>query len=450
MRTIQVNQVVDESKYNSFHLRVVVLCLFVIICDGYDLVVYGTVVPVLMRDWNLTPVLAGMLGSYALIGMLLGALIFSPLADKIGRKTVVLISLTVFSAFTGLVGFATTPNEFGMYRFVAGLGLGGAMPVCITLVTEYMPKSVRSTMVAIMFCGWSVGSIIAAGIGIFLIPAHGWKIMFWLGAVPLILVPILYIYLPESVPFYLKRGQIAKIASIVKSADPEYQPRNDDKFDVTTVKISVIPVVNLFEEGRAFSTLMFWVAYVMNLLIIYAIAVWLPKLMQNAGYSVGSSLWFLLVSNIGAIVGAVLGGWLSDRFEGKKVLVAYFFVAFVSINLLALKVDFYLLSLFVALSGAATVGTQIVANAYVSQYYPLSMRSTGIGWALGIGRSGAIVGPTFGGMLLAMSLSLQMNFLAFAIPGLIAAAAMGLVQTKRGYTWNVSNGAKQEQVAPSA
>ncbi len=195
---------------------------------------------------------------------------------------------------------------------------------------------------------------------------------------------------------------------------------------------------------------MFWVAYVMNLLIIYAIAVWLPKLMQNAGYSVGSSLWFLLVSNIGAVVGAVLGGWLSDKFEGKKVLVAYFFLAFVSINLLALNVDFFLLSLFVAFSGAATVGTQIVANAYVSQYYPLSMRSTGIGWALGIGRSGAIVGPTFGGMLLAMSLSLQMNFLAFAIPGLIAAAAMALVQTKRGYTWNVSNGAKQEQVAPSA
>ncbi len=127
------------------------------------------------------------------------------------------MSLTVFSAFTGLVGFATTPNEFGMYRFVAGLGLGGAMPVCITLVTEYMPKSVRSTMVAIMFCGWSVGSIIAAGIGIFLIPAHGWKMMFWLGAVPLILVPILYIYLPESIAFYMKRNQIAKVASIVKS-----------------------------------------------------------------------------------------------------------------------------------------------------------------------------------------------------------------------------------------
>ncbi len=129
MRTIQVNQVIDESKYNSFHLRVVVLCLFVIICDGYDLVVYGTVVSVLMKEWNLTPVVAGMLGSYALIGMLLGALIFAPLADRIGRKTVVLMSLTVFSAFTGLVGFTKTPNEFGIYRFVAGLGLGGAMPV---------------------------------------------------------------------------------------------------------------------------------------------------------------------------------------------------------------------------------------------------------------------------------------------------------------------------------
>ncbi len=180
----------------------------------------------------------------------------------------------------------------------------------------------------------------------------------------------------------------------------------------------------------------------MNLLIIYAIAVWLPKLMQNAGYSIGSSLWFLVVSNIGAVVGAILGGWLSDKFEGKRILVAYFVLAFVSINLLGLKVDFLLLSLFVALSGATTVGTQIAANAYVSQYYPLSMRSTGIGWALGIGRSGAIVGPTFGGMLLAMNLPLHMNFLAFAIPGLIASVAMALVQTQYGDTWDLSQSTK--------
>ncbi len=249
MRTIQVNQVIDESKYNSFHLTVLVLCLLVIISDGYDLVVYGTVVPVLMQEWNLTPVQAGMLGSYALIGMLLGALIFAPLADRIGRRTVILVCLTIFGAVTGMVGFARNTSEFGMYRFLAGLGLGGVMPVCISLVTEYMPKSLRSTMVAIMFCGWSVGSIIAAGIGIFLIPAHGWKIMFWLGAVPLVLVPILYAYLPESLAFYMKRNQIAKIADIVKSSDPEYQPRDDDKFDLATVKISAIPVVNLFEKG---------------------------------------------------------------------------------------------------------------------------------------------------------------------------------------------------------
>ena len=444
MRTIQVNQLIDDSKYNSFHFSVLVLCLTVIISDGYDLVVYGAVVPELMKDWGLTPIQAGVIGSYAMIGMLIGALIFGPLADRVGRKAVILVCLVMFATFTGLVGFSRNTTEFGLYRFIAGLGLGGVMPNCISIVTEYMPKSLRSTMVAIMFCGMQVGSILAAGIGIFLIPTHGWKIMFLIGAVPLVLVPFIYLYLPESLEFYLKRNRIDKIKSIMQASDPSYQAQADDKLELATVKISAVPVVNLFQEGRAFSTIMFWIAYVMNLLIIYAIAVWLPKLMQNAGYSVGSSLWFLVVSNLGAVVGAISGAWMSDKFDGKKILVTYFIIAFMSINLLALNVNFWLLSLFVALSGATTMGTQIAANAYVSQYYPLSMRSSGIGWALGIGRSGAVIGPALGGFLLAMNLPLQMNFFVFSIPGLVAAGAMALVRTRYGYTWKLRQAASAE------
>ncbi|HBV96007.1 MAG: major facilitator transporter [Peptococcaceae bacterium BICA1-7] len=438
MRSINVNKIIDESKFNSYHLLILVLCAFVIVCDGYDLVVYGTVVPLLMKQWNLSPIQAGALGSYALFGMMLGALFFGPLADKIGRKKVILICVTMFGLFTGMVGFSRGPTEFGLYRFIAGLGLGGVMPNAISLITEYSPRSIRSTLVTIMFSGMQLGAMSAAGLGIVLIEPLGWRVMFWAGAAPLLVVPLILLFLPETMSIYVAKNDDEKIRSVLKKINPVYKPEEGEKFSLEAAKVVGMPVVSLFENKRTLSTIMFWITFFMSLLMTYALQTWLPKLMQNAGYSMGSSLWFMLILNVGAIVGAITGGLLSDRINGRKVIVVFYAIAFISICLLSFKTGMVTLSILVAIAGATTMGTQISANAYVSQYYPNNIRSTGIGWALGIGRMGGIVGPMMVGWLLTINLTLQQNFLVVALPAVIAVIAMMIVQERHGHSSTVA------------
>jgi AAHS family benzoate transporter-like MFS transporter len=159
MRKIDVHEVIDNARFNRFHWMVLFWCALIIIFDGYDLVIYGVVLPTLMKEWGLSPLEAGALGSYALFGMMFGALFFGPLSDKIGRKKTITMCVMLFSGFTVLNGFATTPTTFGLCRFIAGLGIGGVMPNVVALMNEYAPKKIRSTLVAIMFSGYSVGGM---------------------------------------------------------------------------------------------------------------------------------------------------------------------------------------------------------------------------------------------------------------------------------------------------
>lgn len=433
MKAINVANMIDESKFNKFHGIVLFWCAFVIIFDGYDLVIYGSVLPILMKEWGLTPTQAGSLGSAALIGMMLGALIFGPLADKLGRKGVILFCLSIFSLFTGLIGISQGPVEFGIYRFIAGLGLGGVMPNAIALMTEYSPRKLKSTLVSIMFSGYSVGGMLAAGLAILLIGQFGWRSLFFVGALPLLFLPLMYKTLPESPRFLLIKNEQTKIGTILTKVNPAFSYDKTQTFALPKGEESGVPVIKLFTNGRAVSTLLFWVSFFMCLLMIYGLNTWLPKLMDGAGLSV-SGLMFLLILNFGAIFGAIFGGRLADKFGSKSVLIGFFIAAATSLTLLGLVQNIIILYILVAIAGATTIGTQIITNAYISQYYPTEIRSSGLGWALGIGRLGAIAGPIIGGVLLTMSLPFYQNFLAFAIPGVIGAIALTFVQNKYSST----------------
>lgn len=427
MRTIDVHKIIDEAKFRYFHWNVLFWCAVIIVFDGYDLVIYGVVLPKLMEVWQLTPVQAGALGSWALWGMMFGAFTLGTLADRIGRKWCIIICILLFSGFTVLTGYARNPDEFAIARFLAGLGIGGVMPNVVALMTEYAPKKMRSLLVAIMFSGYAVGGMLSAFLGMSIIPAYGWQPLFWIAGLPLLALPIIIWLLPESIGYLLKLGKDAEVGAKLAKIQPSYTPQPGDNFSMPTGAGKEVPLSSVFREGRALSTLMFWVAFFMCLLMVYAIGSWLPKLMQKAGYELGSSLSFLLVLNFGAIFGAIGGAYIADRFKLKWVLAIFFAIAALSISALGIKAPMIQLYVTVAFAGATTIGSQILLYAIVAQYYPMAFRSTGLGWASGVGRTGAILGPVIGGYLMAMTLPTEYYFYAFAIPGVIAALAISLV-----------------------
>ncbi|MDY7533049.1 MFS transporter [Pseudomonas sp. Bout1] len=424
MRTHDVHSIIDNARFSRFHWLVMGLCALLLIFDGYDLFIYGVVLPSIMKEWGLSPLQAGALGSYALFGMMFGALAFGSLADRIGRKKGIAICFTLFSVATVVNGFAGSPTEFGICRFIAGLGCGGLMPNAVALMNEYAPKKIRSTLVALMFSGYSLGGMLSAGVGIYLLPRYGWESMFFVATVPLLLLPVIVYWLPESVGFLIRQGRLEQARALLKRLSPDACIEADDTLQISTGKGKGASVLELFRHGLAVRTASIWVAFFCCLLMVYALSSWLPKLMAGAGYSLGSSLSFLLALNFGGMAGAILGGWLGDRLNLVKVMIGFFIAAAVSISLLGINSPMPVLYLLIFIAGATTIGTQILLYAGTAQLYGLSIRSTGLGWASGIGRNGAIVGPLLGGALMGIELPLQLNFLAFAVPGAIAALAM--------------------------
>ena len=430
MEKVNINETIDNAKFSLFHWKVLVWCLLIIIFDGYDLVIYGVALPLLMQQWSLTAVQAGLLASAALFGMMFGAMIFGTLSDRLGRKKTIMICVTLFSGFTFLGAFATNPVEFAILRFIAGLGIGGVMPNVVALMTEYAPKKIRSTLVAIMFSGYAIGGMTSALLGAWLVKDMGWQIMFLIAGIPLLMLPIIWKFLPESLAFLIKSGKEEQAKQIINKLLPTRDIHQNTQLVFNENIHHEAPVKALFQDGRAFSTFMFWIAFFMCLLMVYALGSWLPKLMLQAGYSLGASMLFLFALNIGGMVGAIGGGALADRFHLKPVITSMFVIGAAALILLGFNSPQIVLYSLIALAGAATIGSQILLYTFVAQFYPTTVRSTGMGGAAGIGRIGAIIGPVLTGALLTFELPHQMNFLAIAIPGVIAAFAIFLVNLK--------------------
>jgi AAHS family benzoate transporter-like MFS transporter len=408
-------------------LAVVAICFLTIVFDGYDLILYGSVVPSLLAEpgWGIGPAQAGAIGSYALAGMLIGALAAGAVTDVIGRRKIVLVGIAWFSVAMGLCAVAPSAEVLGLFRFLAGLGLGGVLPSAIALTVEYAPRGRRQLYNALMFAGYSVGGVLAAVLALALVADQGWRVMFWIGVAPLVLVlPLAAAFLPESAAYLAARGRRAEAEELAARYGATLDP-------APAADIPTGPRV-LFGPAYRTATLLFGAASFCGLLLVYGLNTWLPQIMREAGYPLGSALQFLLVLNVGAIVGAVGASALADRFGPKPVTAAAFLAATGCLLLLSQRLDTAVLLLAVAVAGLGSVGTQILVNGYVAVHYPAATRATALGWALGVGRAGAILGPLFGGWVLASGYGFEWNFYGFAVPALAGALLIALVPRVRG------------------
>ncbi|VWL88532.1 MFS transporter [Burkholderia lata] len=431
MRQFDLQAVIDEARFGRFHAVVLCWCILIMILDGYDLAIVGISLPLIMKAMQISPVMAGVIASSSLFGMMVGSILLGSIADRIGRRPAIVLCVLLFSVFSAAAGAVSSAVAFCALRFLAGLGLGGIAPTCAAQMTEYSPRRMRSMLVSLMFAGYSGGGVLAALLGKTLMENYGWRSIYYAAAVPIVLVPVIWRTLPESLSFLVLKGREADVRRIAQRLMPGQVLQPGDRFAMPKAAAGPTRLLGaIFSEGRAFSTLMFWVTCITNLFMVYGLSSWLTKLMASAGYSLGSALTFVMAMNLGAVVGAIGGGWLADRFNIQRVLIGMYLVAAVSIALLGYNAPTALLYAVVTVAGACTIGTQIVVYAYAGQFYPTNVRSTGVGWAAGIGRLGAMFGPILIGVIVGLALPLRFNFYAMAIPAVIGALAVALVNDR--------------------
>lgn len=428
MQKIDVHKLADESTFNRFHGLVLFWGVLILVLDGYDLAVVGAALPAIMKQMGVDAAQAGFMASSALFGMMFGAIFFGTLADRLGRPLVLAFCVGLFSLFTAAAGLTDDPITFSVTRFIAGLGIGGVLPVVTAQMAEFAPAKLRARLVTLVFAGYSVGGILVALTGKQLIEAYGWQSVFYAAVLPVVLIPFILKMMPNSMPFLIKRNRDAELRSIVGKLVPRLRLTGQERLVLPTEdRADDAPVRHLFGEGRGLSTVMIWVAFFMGLFMVYALSSWLTKLMAMAGYSLGSALNFVIVFNVGAIVGAVGGGWLGDKFNIKHVLVAFYALGAIALVTMGYTKSTELLFIVVFVVGASTLGTQLLAYAYAGEFYPTAIRSTGVGFASGIGRTGAILAPILIGWIVSMKLPLEHNFMAIGIAGLLGTVAVTLI-----------------------
>lgn len=429
----------DNSKSTGFHKLLLGICTFIIIFSGYELSVFGSIVPVVIREWGISPTEIGFIGSSAMFGMMFGAIVLSSLADKFGVKKLLIVSIFIFNFFIVMATFTESGLMFGICRFMAGVGSGGATPIVISLLTEYSPKTNKAKMVAIAICGNQVGGMLAPFVAIHVMPEYGWEPVLWLSVIPLILIPLFVKMIPESARFLAKTQQSEKLNSILVKIDSDYERTlatteqilvKSDDGNKTSEKVSYL---DLFSKKYFVGTVFITLIYICGLLTINGVNIWLPQVMNQNGYALGSSLTFSIVLNLGTLIGTILWAVTVDKI-GFKVLMPLIYVAgSVSLFCMGIEVNLIVMYLFVGLIGMFAFAAHSLMNSFASQYYPGEIRTTGVGLANATGRVGGMLGPIVGGMLLTANVSITIWFLTFAIPGVIAALSMIIINAHKKY-----------------
>jgi MFS transporter, AAHS family, benzoate transport protein len=418
-----------------------ILCLATIglIFDGYDLVVYGAVVSTFLRDASqigtVTPPLAGALGSYALFGVAVGALLAGSVGDLIGRRKVMLTSYAWFSVCMAVTATSHDTEFFGTMRFVTGLGIGSLVATTAALVAEYAPKDKKNLFIAISNGGIPLGSMLSAVLALMFMEHIGWRGMFLIGALPIVtLLPLAYFKMPESVAWLAARGRMQEAQELAKRIGvpvPEMSSQpTATSTEVTPQEQQRSGFAGLFSAHYLFPTLILGLMSATGLLLVYSLNTWLPELMLRAGYNTKGSLAFLAVLNGGSLFGA-MASRIADRLGPKPVVAASFAIGALALVMLTFNFPLAALLGVVAVVGLGTSGTQTLIYGFVANYYRTNVRASGVAWCAGFGRLGGIGGPMLGSTLITLGLPLNSIFYILAGIGIVGVALTLLVPLSR-------------------
>ena len=425
---INLTDLIGNSKLGGFQIGVFVLCGICLLMDGFDVQAMGFTAPALIKDWHIPgPSLAPVL-SAALFGVLVGSLLFSMLADRIGRRPVLIGAALVFSGFTLITSRVSSINELLALRFLAGLGLGGIMPNVVALVGEYSPSRLRATLIMNVANGLTAGAALGGFFAAWLIPNFGWRSVFAFGgAIPLMVAVLMFFLLPESVQFLAVRGKkLDQVGQWLKRIDPQVPTGANIEYVVREEKKREgVPLIHLFQEGRGLGTILLWITNFMNLLNLYFLSSWLPTLVTGLGYTTREAVLVGTALQVGGTLGGVFLGWFVHRFGFVPTLATCFALGCVNVALIGQPgFSLAMLTGVVFLAGMGILGGQAGINALASSYYPTDLRATGVGAGLGVGRVGAIVGPLVGGQFMKMHWSNHQLFLTAAVPAFISLIVM--------------------------
>jgi AAHS family 4-hydroxybenzoate transporter-like MFS transporter len=435
MAAVNVTDFIDGQRFSRLQLVVAIWCGVLVALDGLDVQIIAFVAPVIAPAWGVPIAAFGPIFGLGLLGFMLGALIAGPFADRYGRKPVIVVSAALLGIFSLMTADAQTMNQLLVLRMLTGLGLGGVLPNAVALTSEYAPRRNRAMVIAVMFCGYSIGGGISALVSARLIPAYGWPSAFIFGGViPLLLVPAIYFWVPESIDFLTQRTRrTTQIAALLNRIAGAARFRDDDSFLIPEKNLKGFTVKHLFTEGRTATTLLLWLAFFCNLLVLYLLAAWLPAMMQAAGVPIGQAIIFTAFLNLGGIIGTCALGPLVTRWGAAAVIAVLHVIAALSTVTIGLAgSNTTLLALGIFGAGFCVIGGLNFLNALAASKYPTAIRSTGVGWGLGIGRIGSILGPIMAGILLAGHIELRQLYFIAAIPALIVTLAALPLGRKRG------------------
>lgn len=421
---VDVQRLIDESPVSGMQKRALALCLAFGVVDGFDSLITGFVVPAISRDWgvsvaSLTPVTLA-----AVFGTVFGAMILAPLADKIGRRTVIALGTLLFGALTLAAAAAPNMETLVALRFCAGLGLGAVPATLIAYGTEMSPTRLRGRIVTVIAAGLAAGGFFGGFAAGFLIPAFGWRSLFVVGgAAALLLLVVAAKFLPETPQFSAARGRHEHVATSLARIAPQFSVPHGASFTVASKEADKPSLRALFENGRSAMTIALWVLFLFQFIGSFFIFSWLPSVLTNAGIVERTALLATSACTLGGMIGGVLLGVMVDKVKNRfRVLTLSYVVGAVAVVVSAFTTG-VVGALFVALfvTGFGMIGTGVCMTSVAAGLYPSRIRSTGAGWSNGFGRVGSVLGPAIGGLLLALGLSSKAIFMVAIAPAVVCA-----------------------------